>query len=168
MRHETTTTTKLTFGVLAMAAAALFTIGSTSTDARADDDKCVPGPSVVCTDHYKLETEKGSCAAGSECVVRLKLSARGDGYHVNKDFNHKFTADGGGVKFLGKDGNVFSKNGGDLTLGGDGKSSTLTVRFQPSAKGNVTISGSYRLAVCTDNACSPTTQAVPAITVAVK
>lgn len=165
--RQTTTATKLTFGALAMAAAAVFTIGSTSSDARADNG-CTPGPSVICTDHYKLETEKGSCAAGTECVVRLKLSARGDGYHVNKDFNHKFTADGSGVKFLGKDGNVFSKNAGDVALGGDGKSSTLSVRFQPSAKGNVTISGSYRLAVCTDNACSPTTQAIPAITVAVK
>lgn len=165
MRHGTKTT-KLTFGALAMAAATVFAIGSTSSDARADD--CKASATKLCGDHYSIDIQTGSCSAGSECAVTLTLTAIGDGYHVNKDFNHKFTADGGGVTFLGKDGKVFSKNGGDMALNGDGHSAKLTVRFKPAAKGNVSISGSYRLAVCTDNACSPTTQAVPAISVAVK
>jgi hypothetical protein len=166
MRHGTKTT-KLTFGALAMAAASLFAIGSTSSDARAAD-KCA---AQICGANYGIDIAHGSCAAGAECTVTLKLTAFGDGFHVNKDFNHKFTADGGGVTFLGKDdsgANVFSKKAGDVSLGGDGKSSSLTIRFKPTAKGKVTISGSYRLAVCTDSACSPTTQAVPAVTINVK
>ncbi|WP_394838221.1 hypothetical protein LVJ94_15045 [Pendulispora rubella] len=120
--------------------------------------------------NFKLDaTPEGDCKAGATCVVVLRLEAAG-GYHVNKEYPYKFkAADFAGIEFQGTDAagkNVFSKNAGDFKIDGE-KIATLRVKFKPTAKGNVTVSGNYKMSVCSEKDCQIEAQEISA-SVAVK
>ena len=105
---------------------------------------------------YEVKTElKGECKAGAECVAVITVSAKGE-YHVNKDYPFKFTATAPGVEFHGASGNVFTA--GDFER--KEKSGVMTIKFKPSAKGKVTITGPYKICICTEKICQPTTHSI--------
>jgi hypothetical protein len=106
----------------------------------------------------------GDCKANTECTVKLTLVAAA-GFHVNKDFPWKLTAnDLAGVDHTGKDPagkNVFSKTAGDFTTdANDVKLGYLAWHFKPSHAGAITLTGTYRVCVCTDSDCRPDTATV--------
>lgn len=105
--------------------------------------------------NFTVDATVGSCRAGAECTVSLKLTA-GDGYHVNPEYPYKFTAnDTSGVEFLGKNPsnkNQFTKSAGDFTVNGE-KVGTMTIRFKPASHGNVSVSGLFKLSVCSAQNC---------------
>ncbi len=114
-----------------------------------------PAAQVARGANFTVDSNVGACHAGAECKVELKLSA-GDGYHVNKEYPYKFKAiEASGVEFLGKDAaqkTLFTKSAGDFTVDGE-KVGTMTVRFKPSSRGNVTIAGVFKLSVCSAQNC---------------
>ncbi|WP_394821179.1 hypothetical protein [Pendulispora albinea] len=120
--------------------------------------------------NFKLDaTPEGDCKAGAPCSVVLRLEAAGD-FHINKEYPYKFkAAEGAGIEFQGTDAagkNVFSKSAGDFKVDGE-KIATMRVKFKPTAKGNVTITGTYKMSVCSAKECQLESQEIQA-TVAVK
>jgi hypothetical protein len=140
-----------TFGALAVGLGSLFAIATTATDSLAGGN-------------YSISYSVGACKAGSECTVTVNLKVTADGYHVNKDFNHKITAKADGVKFMSGDSkngeHVFSKQGGHVSA--DEKASSVTIKFKADHKGKVEIHGDYRLLVCTEAKCAPETTQISA------
>jgi hypothetical protein len=107
---------------------------------------------------YTIDTATvGECKAGAECTATITITAKGD-YHVNDTYPFKFTAaNAGGVELHGSGGNVFT--GGDFAR--QGKTvGVMTVKFKPAAKGNVSITGTYKICICTDKICQPTSTPV--------
>lgn len=136
---------KTTFGAVAMAAATVFAMGSTASPAAAADTTTV-------------SASAGACTAGGECTVTVRVTA-GEGLHVNTEYNHKVTASGDGVAFLGKSDpkSLFSRDNGDFQAQGD-KVGVITVKFKPAAKGKVKIGGTYKYATCSEGkggGCTP-------------
>ena len=154
----------LTFVSLVAGVALCATAASAAPSARSAG----PGAQVAHGANFTVDATVGACHAGAECKVELKLSA-GDGYHVNKEYPYKFKAnETSGVEFLGKDAaqkTLFTKSAGDFTVDGE-KVGTMTVRFKPSSRGNVTIAGLFKLSVCSAQNCQ-LDQANVAIPVAV-
>jgi hypothetical protein len=94
------------------------------------------------------------CAGGATCTASVRLAALGD-FHINEDYPYRFTAEGTpGVSFLGTgpSNNVFSKPSGDWAAA-DPKSGALAVRFRPEGAGSPTISGTFKLSVCSKEKC---------------
>jgi hypothetical protein len=107
--------------------------------------------------NFVVNADVAACTSGTECKIDLKLEAQGD-FHVNKEYPYKFKAtDAAGIEFLGKDPagkNVFSKAAGDFTLNATNeKQGTMTLRFKPANKGNVTVAGQFKLSVCSAANC---------------
>ncbi len=96
-----------------------------------------------------------ACTTGARCDVTLKLVATG-AFHVNDQYPYRYKAQPTPtVEFLGTDPagkNVFSKPAGDWTQTG-AKSGVLTVHLTPTAKGGSTISGVFKLSVCSEQNC---------------
>ena len=82
------------------------------------------------------------CATGTTCEARLQLTALGD-YHINKDYPFKFI---GEPSTLSLDGDASFA----LT---DAKHGTLTIPFKPTAAGPQTLTGVFKLSVCSDDTC---------------
>lgn len=154
----------------------LGSVGADNTKAvqakAAPEVKAAEAPSAPAAEvkgkNFKLSANgSGDCKAGAECTVVLRLEAEGD-YHINKEYPYKFKAnDVSGVEFLGKgDKNVFSKASGDFKQDGE-KVATMSIRFKPASKGNVTIAGQYKMSVCSAANCQLETQDISAA-VAVK
>jgi hypothetical protein len=94
------------------------------------------------------------CAGGATCTAFVRLAALGD-FHINEDYPYRFTAEGvPGVSFLGTgpSNNVFSKPSGDWAVA-DPKSGALAVRFRPEGTASPTISGTFKLSVCSKEKC---------------
>jgi hypothetical protein len=102
----------------------------------------------------------GTCKAGADCAVSLRFQTTGE-FHVNDDYPYRFTAnDAPGVQFLGSDGGgTFSKKTGDFQKA-NATSAVMNVRFRAAAAGTAAIAGTFKVAYCTDTACTPTTQSV--------
>lgn len=85
--------------------------------------------------------------------MTLRLAATG-GYHVNKEYPYKFTADEApSITFLGKDSpRTFSRASGDFEEQGE-SAATMTVRFKPTSAGPAKISGVYKMSVCSAENC---------------
>jgi hypothetical protein len=108
----------------------------------------------IAGDPFQVKTEVlGDCKAGAECTAKITINVTEGEYHVNDQYPFKFTASAEGVEFHGSGGNVFQ--GGDFIR--EKKSATMTVKFKPSAKGNLTIAGKYKICVCTEKTCQPQT-----------
>jgi hypothetical protein len=103
--------------------------------------------------HYTVDfVAPGNCAASSRCGASLTLRAF-EGYHINDEFPYKFTATAqANVQLLGRDGNVFSKAGGEFAKT-NATTALLSVPFQAAAPGTVKLSGSYKFSVCSEATC---------------
>jgi hypothetical protein len=95
-------------------------------------------------DDYAVEIQEvAPCRAGTTCALRLRLVAHGD-YKVNAEYPMKFVptvAPG-----------VVHETAGPFQLV-DKTSGTLDVRFRADAPGTVTVAGTYKTAICTEEAC---------------
>lgn len=102
--------------------------------------------------NYDLKPETvGDCKVGAECVVKLTATTKGD-YHVNDTYPFKLTLAAAGVEFHGSGGATFA--GSDFER--QGKTvGVMTIKFKPSAKGQVTLTGKYKVCFCTDQTCAP-------------
>jgi len=129
------------------------TASAAATPAPAAHSDCAH---AICADNFFVDVvAPGDCVAGGTCRMTLKLVATGD-FHVNDEYPYRFRADDTrGVTFAGTDGggrNVFSKAAGDWTKV-DAKSGSMAVTFLPSSKASVTISGTFKLSVCSKEDC---------------
>ena len=107
--------------------------------------------------NFVVNATVGSCVANAECKIDLRLEAQGD-FHVNKEYPYKFKAtSGAGVTYLGKDpagAETFSKAAGDFTLDASNeKVGTMTVKFKAASKGSVSVTGTFKLSVCSAQNC---------------
>jgi hypothetical protein len=133
------------------------------------------GPSADCghavcgNDFFVDLASPASCPVGAQCSLTLKLVATGD-FHINDDYPYKFKADETkGVEFLGTDEagkNVFSK-GATNWQKKDEKTGAMTVAFRGSEKGDKSISGTFKLSVCSAQSCQLEQQPV-STTVAIR
>jgi hypothetical protein len=113
-------------------------------------------------DAYSIKSEVvGECKAGSECTAKITINVTDADHHTNDSFPFKFAAAAPGVEFHGTGGNVFtgkcSSPTADFSCGADHKSATMVVKFKPTAKGPLAITGDLKICVCTDKNCEPTT-----------
>jgi len=111
---------------------------------------------AACGDSYFIDVvAEDGCASAARCNVGLKLTATG-AFHVNDQYPYKFKAEATpAVEFLGTDPagkNVFSKPAGDWAQTG-AKSGLMTVHLTPTAPGRSTISGVFKLSVCSEQNC---------------
>jgi len=111
---------------------------------------------LACGESYFVDAAvQEGCLAAARCQVALKLVATG-AFHINAQYPYRFRAEATPVlEFLGTDpaGNtVFSKSSGDWAEG-DAKSGVITVRFTPKVRGSSTISGIFKLSVCSEQNC---------------
>jgi hypothetical protein len=111
----------------------------------------------------------GDCAAGATCSLTLELVATG-AFHINDEYPYKFKAeDGPGLEFLGTDAagsSVFSKQSSNWAKK-DEKSGVMTIAFRAAEKGIKSVSGTFKLSVCSAQTCQLEQQPVRA-TVAVR
>ena len=95
------------------------------------------------------------CRSGEPCQVNVKLLALGD-YHINDEYPYRFVADGKPlVQFSGTDPGgqtVFSKTAGDWQKI-DAKTGAMAVHLFVSSPGSYTISGTFKLSVCSGANC---------------
>lgn len=115
------------------------------------------GARVASGNHFTVDSSQGDCKAGAECLVQLTLTAS-SGFHVNKEYPYKFKAgDVAGVEYTGTDAagkNVFSKASGDFTPDAkDEKLGVMKVHFKVAKAGNVNITGTFKLSVCSAENC---------------
>jgi hypothetical protein len=103
---------------------------------------------------YDVKTEVvGDCKVGAECIAKITISAKGE-FHVNESYPFKFTAVHPTAEFHGSAGNVFTA--GDFER--QGKTvGVMTVKFKPKDRGPTTITGKYKICICSDKICSPQT-----------
>jgi hypothetical protein len=114
-----------------------------------------PCAHAACSDHFYVEAAPSACSAGAACDLRLEVVATGD-YHINDDYPYRFKADDApGIAFLGSnpaDKGVFSKSTGDWQKA-EAKTGAMTVKFTPAAAGDKTISGTFKVSVCSAENC---------------
>ena len=110
---------------------------------------------AVCADNFFVDAAPATCSAGAPCAVALKLVATGD-FHVNDEYPYRFKADDApGVDFLGTgEGgkNTFSKATGDWQKSEE-KAGVMTVKFVPAERGTRSVGGTFKLSVCSPQAC---------------
>jgi hypothetical protein len=150
--------TKLKLGSLLasglLAGATLFMVAASARDSHAavaaDTSSTA---SFVAGDGYKLTTAVvGACKAGAECTATITLDTEGE-HHVNKDYPFKFVP--GAVDGVAFGASSMAKNG---PLGEHGfRQGVMTVKFTPAKAGAVTIAGKFKICVCTDQTCAPST-----------
>jgi hypothetical protein len=111
---------------------------------------------LACGESYFVDAAvQEGCVAAARCQVALKLVATG-AFHINAQYPYRFRAEATpGVDFLGTDpagSTVFSKPSGDWAES-DATSGVITVRFTPKVRGSSTISGVFKLSVCSEQNC---------------
>jgi hypothetical protein len=125
------------------------------TAAAAPTPVAPPCAHAACSDHFYVEAAPSACATGAACDLQLKVVATGD-YHINDDYPYRFKADDApGIAFLGSsaaDKGVFSKSTGDWQKA-EAKTGTMSVKFTPAAAGDKTISGTFKVSVCSAENC---------------
>jgi hypothetical protein len=144
--------TRLSLTLAFLAVTGLAALGAARSGKAAE---VTPSP-IVKAPNYAIEAaSEGACKAGAACTVKLVLKAQ-NGYHVNKEYPYKLKLqDTAGVEFDGKDAggkNVFSKAAGDLTLDTETQA-TLRVRLKAAKSGAFTLTGTFKLSVCSDKNC---------------
>lgn len=88
--------------------------------------------------------------------MTIKLVAAGD-FHVNKEYPYKFVgAAAPNVAFAKTD---FTRAAGDFAEQGE-KTGVMTVRFKPSSAGDVNVSGTYKMSVCSADQCQVESQPI--------
>jgi hypothetical protein len=106
-----------------------------------------PATSRTSSPHWTVDFSTPGCALGTDCVASLRVEALGD-YHVNPDYRFRFVP-------TAVSGVTFSAGGpGDFALQGP-KVGVMSVHYSAVAAGSVTLSGSFKICVCTDAVCAP-------------
>lgn len=96
---------------------------------------------------WSIDFATAGCAVGDDCVATLRLGALGE-YHVNADYRFRFLPSAAA-------GLVYTAGGpGDFARDGQTKG-TMTVHFKTTNAGPVTLSGTFKICVCTDSVCAP-------------
>jgi hypothetical protein len=137
--------------------------------ASGHDDRAVTAPQggecshTACGSNFFVDgAQVGDCPAGANCTAKLTLVATGD-FHINDQYPYKFKADDvSGVAFRGTDRggpNVFSKDADDWHKTG-AQQGVMTVTFQSTDKGSKSISGNFKLSVCSAQNCQLEQQTV--------
>ncbi len=85
--------------------------------------------------------------------MKLTATTKGE-FHVNESYPFKLTLAAPGVEFHGSSGATFT--GGDFARTGK-TVGVMTIKFKPSAKGDITLAGKYKVCFCTDKECAPST-----------
>ena len=84
-----------------------------------------------------------SCTVATSCEARVVVTALA-GYKVNGEYPHKF---------VGEASPELSIEGtGTFTVDGATRG-TLTIRFRPARSGTLTMAGTLKLSVCTEDEC---------------
>lgn len=133
------------------------------------DDRGVPAPQggecghTACGSNFFVDgAQVGDCPAGANCSAKLTLVATGD-FHINDQYPYKFTADdAAGITFRGTDrggSKVFSKDADDWHKTG-AQSGVMNVAFQAADKGARSITGNFKLSVCSAASCQLEQQTV--------
>jgi hypothetical protein len=106
-----------------------------------------PASTRTSSAHWNVDFSTPGCASGTDCSATLRLEALGE-YHVNPDYHFRFVPNAvAGV--------AFSAGGpADFALQGP-KVGVMSVHFNASAPGPVTLSGTFKICVCTDAVCAP-------------
>jgi len=149
------------FGVF-LALALLDTGCGKDGHASGRSDRAVTAPQgaecghTACGSNFFVDgAQVGDCPAGANCTAKLTLVATGD-FHINDQYPYKFRADDvAGVTFRGTDHggpNVFSKDADDWHKTG-AQAGVMTVTFQSTDKGSKSISGNFKLSVCSAQNC---------------
>jgi hypothetical protein len=138
---------------LALGAASLLTVAAA---APRTSFAAVSGAPVVGVEegNYDLKPAVvGDCKAGAECVVTLTATTKGE-FHVNDTYPFKLTLAAPGVEFHGTGGATFAA----ADFARQGKTvGVMTIKFKPAAKGEITLTGKYKVCFCTDKECAPST-----------
>ena len=94
--------------------------------------------------HVRVDLEPaGTCTAAASCEARMRVTALG-GYKVNAEYPHKFV--GEVSPDLAIDGT------GTFTVDDAGRG-TMTIRFRPAKAGTLTMIGTLKLSVCSEEEC---------------
>jgi hypothetical protein len=163
-------------GLVALAGALAAGCGKDSQAASQGRDDLATPPAhgdcghTACGSNFFLDAApSGDCAVGATCSVIIKLVATGE-FHINDEYPYKFKADDApGLVFLGADAagkNVFSKVASDWQKK-DEKSGEMKIAFRAADKGDKSVGGTFKLSVCSAQACELEQQPVQA-TVAVR
>ncbi|HEX8789639.1 MAG TPA: hypothetical protein VF765_01720 [Polyangiaceae bacterium] len=151
--------------ILAIAASACGKSGHASDR----DDRGVPAPQgtecghTACGANFFVDgAQVGDCPSGANCTAKLTLVATGD-FHINDQYPYKFKADeAAGITFRGTDRggpNVFSKDADDWHKTG-AQSGVMNVTFQAADRGARSITGNFKLSVCSAASCQLEQQTV--------
>jgi hypothetical protein len=151
---------RLSVGVLAaicMCAAACHRDSSAGrTEGAVTAPQAVDCGHTACGSNFFVDVvPPADCAAGANCAMTLHLVATGE-YHINDDYPYKFRADDAPhVAFQGTDpagANVFSKGASNWQKTGP-QNGSLNVVFQSTDKGQKSLSGVFKLSVCSVHDC---------------
>lgn len=105
--------------------------------------KAPTSPPLAEREFYRLELAAApTCAIGTSCDVRIALTALG-GHHINAEYPTKFVPVPAGELVV--DSSAFTVE--SQTRG------VMSVRITPASAGTHTLSGRFKLGVCTDNRC---------------
>jgi len=151
-------------GVLAVAA-----VGCSKDRSSPPDPPATTAPQAAdcghaaCGPNFFVDaTQAGDCAQGANCAITLSLVATG-AFHINDEYPYKFRADdAAGFTFLGTDAagpNVFSKAASNWQKTG-AQTGAMTVGFQSVRKGKASVSGTFKLSVCSAQNCQLEQQTV--------
>lgn len=106
--------------------------------------------------NYKVDVSAAACSAESECVATVKIETP-DSHHLNKEYPYKVkVADADGIKYAKAE---FGRNSGDF-VEASAHSGVITVKFTPEKAGKVDVTGTLKLAVCSDKDCATATEAI--------
>lgn len=111
-----------------------------------------PAAARSASPRWTIDFATAGCAAGTDCVATLRVQAQGD-YHVNPDYRFRFVPDAAqGVTYSAGTPADFARDGA--------KAGTMTLHYVAPASGPVTLSGTFKICVCTDTLCAPESVAV--------
>jgi len=119
-----------------------------------------PAAARITGKNFTLDVATPGCRVDTPCTMTLRLTAAGE-FHVNKEYPYKFVATAAPtIQFLASgEANTFSRTAGDFREEGE-KAGTMTVRFKPSAAGEARVQGTYKMSVCSAEACQIETPTV--------
>jgi hypothetical protein len=84
-----------------------------------------------------------TCTVATSCEARVVVTALA-GYKVNPEYPHKFVAEVSPELAI--------EGTGTFTVDDAGRG-TMTIRFRPARSGTLTLAGTLKLSVCTDEEC---------------
>lgn len=118
-----------------------------------------PRAQAASGNNFTVNATDSGCSAGKPCTLTLALTVTNADFHINDEYPYKFVADdAAGLKFQGTsdtDPHVFvgKANDGRDFKKDDATHGRMTVKFQPADKGTKTISGTFKLSVCSSSNC---------------